>query len=421
MDTSKPGKTDDQSQKPIGRQLEFVRAIKKEGVSPATVAIIVIITAVLAFVAGTRADQYALLDGAFSESTTNTELPEDLDYMTVERVYDELRQSYDGNLTETELLDGLKIGLAESTGDPYTTYLNAEQAEQFKDDLNGTFSGIGAEIGKDGEFIIIVAPLSGFPAEEAGLKAQDIVLEIDGEDATGLSIDEAVLKIRGKAGTDVALTVFSDGERKEVSVTRQTIVVPSVETEIVDGIGILRITRFAEDTTSLANDAADQFIKAGVKGIVLDLRNNSGGFLTTAVDVSSLWLDGKEVTQQRTNNGTTKTDTYTAAPGAELGDIPTVALINQGSASASEIVAGALQDYEKATIIGETSFGKGSVQDLRELPDHGVLKVTIARWYTPNGNNIDDTGIEPDKEVEYVEAEDDSDNQLEAALDFLAN
>jgi len=417
MDISK----DENKQKPIGRRLDYLSNPKAIGVAPATVAFIVIITAIFSFVAGTRVDDYISIGGALGSSSLNEDLPADLDYSSVERVFDELKVSYDGELTTSAILDGIKKGLAESTGDPYTAYFNAEQAKEFQDDLNGTFSGIGAEIGRDGEFIIVVAPLAGFPADEAGLKPQDIIFEIDGEDAISLSIDEAVSKIRGEEGTDVVLNILRDGEQLEVTITRGTIVVPSVTSEITDeGVGVLKISRFASDTERLAKFAVNMFVDENVKGVILDLRNNSGGFLDSAVDISSLWLDGILVMQVREDNGAVVVDELMASRGADLSSFKTVVLINKGSASASEIVAGALQDHDQATIMGVTSFGKGSVQDLRELRDGGVLKVTTARWYTPNGINIDSEGIVPDIEVEYEETEDpEFDNQLQTAIDYI--
>jgi len=425
MDTFKPEEPQEVNEhrfKPIGRQLLHEKEMPKSGVALSTVAFIVILTAIFAFVAGTRADDYIsignILNG--SSSSVNAELPDDIDYSTVEEVYDSLVRQYDGALSIDSILDGLKKGLAESTGDPYTTYLNQDQAQEFTNELNGTFSGIGAEIGKQGELIIIVSPLDGFPAKEAGIKAKDIVLEIDGEDATGMSIDEAVLTIRGEAGTDVVLSILREGEQLDITVTRSTITIPSVTESIEGRIGIIRIARFAEDTERLVDAAADKFLSEGVDGVVLDMRGNSGGFLNSAVKVSGIWLDSLLVLEQREDDGMKVTQEFTANVGAKLGGLPTVVLVDGGTASASEIVAGALQDHDIATIMGEASFGKGSVQNLEELPDGGVLKVTVARWYTPSGNNIDKEGIEPDVIIEFEESDDeDSDNQLDAAVKYI--
>lgn len=374
-----------------------------------------IIIALSSFVIGNRwGDINRQLFG--DQVTVNETLPQDLDYTEVEHVYDLLRANYDGELSSEAILDGIKEGLAEASGDPYTVYLNEEESKRFKDDLNGTFTGIGAELSTQDERLIVVAPLRGFPAEAAGLKPQDIISGINGENAFGLKVEEAVEKIRGPEGTDVTLSIVRNSEQFDVTITRQKIVVPSVESEIVNGIGIITISRFAEDTVDLARQAAADFRAQNVSGVVLDLRNNTGGYLTGAVEISGLWLDGDLVVE--TKRGDQVTERSFAPKGkAVLKGIPTAVLINEGSASASEIVAGALKDHGVATIVGQTSFGKGSVQELKTVKSGGMLKVTIARWYTPSGSNIDETGIEPDKEIEITskDLEAERDPQLEAA------
>lgn len=377
-----------------------------------------LLLAMTAFVAGNRWDD---IRGAVfnNQVSVNSELPADLDYTEVEQVYDLLRVNYDGELNLDDILDGLKEGLARATGDQYTVYLNEEESTQFLNDLNGTFTGIGAELGLESDRLIIVAPLKGFPAEAAGLQAQDIITGINGEDAFGLKVEEAVTKIRGPKDTDVTLTIFRGGAEFDVTITRAEIVVPSVESEVKDGVGILTISRFAEDTVELARQAALDFKNQNVSGVVLDLRNNSGGYLNGAVDIAGIWLDEKVVVEQK--RGGQVTNSHKTSNRATLSGVPTVVLINAGSASASEIVAGALQDHKAATLIGTTSYGKGSVQELEHVRSGGTLKVTIARWFTPNGNTIDETGIKPDQEVELTDEDIESktDAQLNAALDFL--
>lgn len=387
---------------------------------PLTSAIFFGVLAVLvAFTAGTRTDLQSLLNNNPLRSE-NSSLPEDLDYTTVEHLYDELRANFDGTLTEQALLDGLKSGLVEASGDKYTVYLTEEQAKQFDSELNGTFSGIGAELGTEEGKLVIMSPMEGFPAQKAGVRAKDVIIAINDEDASGLSVEEAVLKIRGEEGTKVKLTVLRGDERLDFEIERKTITVPSVTHEILDGnIGYLRISRFADDTSQLAEAAAQDFKSKNVSSVILDLRNNSGGYLTSAVDVAGLWIENQTIVDQRENDGKDVTDTLKSGSTAPLKGIKTALLINGGSASASEIVAGALQDYKAATLIGETSFGKGSVQNLEQLKDGGVLKVTIARWYTPNGRNIDKEGIKPDIEEKYNEKADD--NQKDRALKFLKN
>lgn len=359
-------------------------------------------------------------DQVFQTSIQENRLPDDLDYSSVEHLYDALKGSYDGQLDAEALLNGLKSGLAGASGDPYTEYLTVDEAKEFNDDLSGSFTGIGAELGKDKEAIVIIAPIAGFPAEKAGLRPKDIVAEIDGESAYEISVSEAVKRIRGPKDTKVTLKVVRDGQLLTFEITRDSITIPSVTSEIIDGnIGYIKIGRFGDDTTRLSRQVAQNFKQSGVKGVILDVRSDPGGLLDAAVDVSGLWLQNKTVLQEKRDDVVVKT--FTSRGTAILAGIPTVVLINEGSASASEIVAGALKDQGAATLIGTKSFGKGSVQQLVNLPNGGVLKVTIARWFTPNGKNIDKEGIEPDQKVERSEDDfkNNRDPQKDAAVRFL--
>lgn len=361
-------------------------------------------------------------------NVSHENLPDNLSYREVEQVYDSLRTNFDGELSIEQLMDGLKDGLVQASGDPYTEYLDAEEATSFDEGLSGSFTGIGAELGKEGQFVVIVSPLSGFPAEKAGLQPRDVIAEINGENAYDISITEAVEKIRGPEGTDVTLGIVRDEtERLEITITRAEITIPSVEYEVrEDGIGVLRISRFYvnpadnADTVDLVNKAVQEFQARDVKGVILDLRGNPGGHLEAVNPIASLWVEsGKVVLDQRQAGQTV--ETITASGNTIFADMPTVVLINEGSASASEILAGALKDHDKAFIIGETSYGKGSVQQLVDFGDGSQLKVTIARWYTPSGKNIDEEGIEPDKVVELSDEDfqADRDPQLDAALEQL--
>ncbi len=349
--------------------------------------------------------------------SSNSSLPKDLNYAGVEEVYDSLRQNFDGKISVDDIYDGLKRGLTQATGDPYTTYFNPDENEEFNGEVNGTFSGIGAELLAENNVIIVTTPLSGFPAEKAGLKARDIILKIDDKDATALTVGEAVKLIRGEKGTVVKLSILRGSEQLEFSITRDTITIPSVTHKIENKIGYMQISRFGSDTYELSLEAADEFIAQGVKGIIVDVRNNPGGYLDQAVKVASLWVDkGKTVVEERRGDVTERVDR--AVGGNSLGQIKTVVLINGGSASASEILAGALKDQGKATLIGEKTFGKGSVQQVVDFSGGAALKVTIAKWYTPNGKNISKAGIEPDKEVNITaEQAAGTDSQKNAASD----
>lgn len=363
--------------------------------------------------------------GVITLGSTNTpaqkDLPQDLEYRYVEEVYDRLRANYDGELALEKLQDGLKRGLTQATGDPYTEYLNAEESKEFDNELAGSFTGIGAELSREEEQITVVSPIAGYPAEKAGLKAKDIIVEIDGKSTYDLTLSEAVKRIRGPKGTVVKLTVVRDGsEELTLEITRDNINIPSVEYEIKDGnIGYLKISRFGEDTVGLATQAAEEFKRKNVQGVVVDVRNDPGGLLDASVDVAGLWLSNKTVLTER--RGGVTVQTFTTDADAPLEGIPTVVLVNEGSASASEILAGALKDNNAATLIGQKTFGKGSVQKLQELRSGGTLKVTIARWYTPAGKNIDKEGIEPDIKVELTDDDYKAkrDPQLEMALKNL--
>lgn len=360
---------------------------------------------------------------AVLRTSENTDLPADLDYDTVEKLYDELRESYDGDLSEAELLDGLKQGLVEATGDTYTEYMDAESAKEFKAQMEGTFSGIGAELGKDEQDnLIIIAPISGAPAEAVGLRAKDIILAIDGAETSGMTTSDAVTRIRGDAGTKVKLKIARQGSDVfEVDITRADITIPSVQSKMLDNhAGLIEISRFGDDTVRLAREAANSLRTQGAQRIVLDLRGNPGGTVDSAVGVASLWLDKGEVVMKE-KRGDELVKTFDATGDPVLKGMKTVVLIDGGSASASEIVAGALRDHGAATLVGEKSYGKGSVQRVIDFSDGSLLKVTIARWYTPDDQSIDKQGLSPDTEVKL--SEDDikagRDPQLDAAQKAL--
>lgn len=350
-------------------------------------------------------------------------LPRRLDYTTVNQVYQALKDNYDGPLTTVQLEDGLKHGLAASTNDPYTEYFTPKEARDFNSQLNNSFSGIGAQLGQDSDKNLeIIAPISGLPADKAGLKAGDLITSINGASTSGISVDDAVSKIRGKKGTKVTLQVVRDKTQVlSFTITRDNITLPSVKTKILDGnIGYLQLTDFANDTAGLTQKAAGQFKKQNVKGIILDLRNNGGGYLDAAVKISSLWLpEGQNILQEK--RGGTVINSYSAQGGDELHGIPTVVLIDGGSASASEITAGALRDNNAAYVIGEKSYGKGVVQQLINFKDGSELKVTVASWYRPDGQNINHKGITPDKTVKLsdADAKAGNDTQLQAAQAYL--
>lgn len=350
-------------------------------------------------------------------------LPTSLDYSSINQVYKSLKDNYNGNLTESQLEDGLKHGLAEATQDPYTVYFTAKEAKNFNNELNNSFSGIGAQLGQDASGSLeIISPIAGLPADKAGLKPKDIIASINGVSTSGESVDDAVNKIRGPKGTTVKLEIIRNKSQDlELAITRDDISLPSVNTKVLDGnIGYVQITTFANDTTDLAQKAADTLAADHVKGIILDLRSDPGGLLDAAVNVSSLWLPrGQTILQEK--RGSTVIQSYQATGDDKLNGIPTVVLINSGSASASEITTGALHDNKAAYVIGEKSYGKGVVQSLVNFTDGSQLKVTIASWYRPDGQNINHKGITPDKTIKIsdADAQAKTDTQLQAAEAYL--
>ena len=354
----------------------------------------------------------------------NKSLPAQLDYATVNQLYTALKNNYDGSLTQAKLLDGLKGGLLQATGDPYTEYFSAASAKEFNNQLQGTFSGIGAELGQDESGNLeIIAPIDGTPASKAGLRPQDLIVSINGQSTSGVNVDEAVAKIRGPKGTQVTLKIVRNKTQElNFTITRDNITVPSVKWSIINGdVGYMQITQFTDETSGLARQAAQEFKDKGVKGVVLDLRGNPGGLVTAAVNVSSMWLpEGKTVMTERRGNTTVGTELSNGIN--PLQGVRTAVLVDGGSASASEITAGALHDNDVATIFGTQSYGKGSEQNIIQLAGGAEAKITIARWYRPNGQNIDKKGITPDHVVNVTDDQlkNKQDPQKDAAVQFVS-
>jgi carboxyl-terminal processing protease len=322
---------------------------------------------------------------------------------------------------DTELFYGALAGIISSLGDPYSVFFDPETAADFKQELEGTFSGIGAELGIKKNQLAIIAPLPDTPAERAGLKAGDQILAIDGRDTTDMALDYAVSIIRGEKGTDVTLSVWREGwdKMKDFKITRDKIEVASVKWEMKKDIAYIEINHFNEDTSRRFNQAVMDLLAKTPKGIILDLRNNPGGFLNTAVEIAGEWILNDVVVIEQKDDG--KKNEERSEGLARLQNLKTVVLVNQGSASASEIVAGALQDYGKATLVGEKTFGKGSVQNLEPLPDGSAVKITVAEWLTPKGRLIDKEGIVPDIEISLTEEDysADRDPQLDKAIEII--
>jgi len=358
--------------------------------------------------------------GAFNNGNLNVHKligGKDLDLSSLQETYGALSDNFDGKLDEQKLIEGANKGLVDAAGDQYTIFMNSKESKGFDDALTGNIGGgIGVEVGTRNNVPTVVRVLKDNPAEKAGLAVDDVIIKVNGESTKDMSLNDVVTKIRGEVDTTVKLTVNREGAEKEFSITRAQVTNPSAYGEIKNGVGVLTITRFDDNTGDLARTAAKEFKEKGVKSVVLDLRGNGGGYVTAAQAVAGIWLDKELVTSERRGGKVSEELKSTGTP--ILNGVPTVVLVNASSASASEIVAGALHDHKVATLMGETTFGKGSVQKLVNLSEGATLKVTVARWYTPAGVNISEKGITPDKVI--VRSADDinasRDPQLDAAL-----
>ena len=370
-----------------------------------------VIVAIVSFVAGARSDAlFANVASVFGVRTSN----KTIDLSSVQKTYQELIANYDGKLDTQKLIYGANRGLVEAAGDPHTAYMDPDETKEFDKSLSGQIGGgIGAEIGLRNNKPTIIKPLENSPAQKAGIKAGEAIVKVNDEASSDWSVEKVVSKIRGEVGTSVKLTLLSGSQTREVSVVRQNIVSPAVESEIDGEIGILKVNRFGDDTVSLARKYASEFVEKGVKRVILDLRNNPGGTVGAAQGLLGIWLDNQIAMTERRGSEIVKTLRTTGTP--ILGNIKTVVLINGNSASASEITAGALREYGKATLVGQKSYGKGSVQIVLGLPGGSQMKVTEARWYTPKGKNIDKTGIEPDVKVDL--SSDDVNNNVDPQMD----
>ncbi|HSK87233.1 MAG TPA: S41 family peptidase, partial [Anaerolineales bacterium] len=321
------------------------------------------------------------------------------------------------------LMQGAIRGMMDALGDQQTFYMEPQVYENETSSLQGQYEGIGAYVDTDGDYLTIVSPIEGSPADEAGLLPGDKVIAIDGEDMTGVAPEQARLKVLGPEGSKVTLTVTREGEPEplEFTITRAQIEIRSAEGRMLeDNLGYIDINTFGEQTTRELRAALDELLDQNPRGIIIDLRNNPGGYLSTAVEVSSEFIEGGVILYEEYGDG--RRDEHRALGNGQATDIPLVVLINEGSASASEILAGALQDYERATLVGVKSFGKGSVQNWVPLSNNqGAARVTIARWLTPDERLIDHIGLMPDVIVEMSpeDFESERDPQLDAAVETL--
>ena len=345
---------------------------------------------------------------------------EQANWDSLNEIYTELKSFYDGEVTEENALTGAKRGIAAALDDPYTPYLTAKEGSEFLSDLNGEINeaGVGMELTFRNNHTVVVRTLPDNPARKAGIKPGDRIMKIGDENVDGKTTEDVAKKLRGKAGDKVKVEILRGADTLTFEMTREKINNVSADISYSDKTAIISVYRFAEDTGSLVRKLAEQAKAKQVDKVILDLRNNGGGYVSAAGEMLSLWLNGgdKYMIEKSIHNDD-KTDYVPRGKNPIFKDIKTIVLINRSTASASEIVAGALKDYQKATIVGMTSFGKGVMQTMLNLSDGGKLKVTTAHWYTPNGSSINKTGIKPDVEIDRTvqDITEDKDPQLDKA------
>ncbi len=346
--------------------------------------------------------------------------PANIDFSLFWDVWNKTHTEFVGNENDQNMVYSAIQGSLSALNDPYTIFLNPEDNKRFSEEVTGIFDGIGAELSTKNGILIIVAPIDGSPAAKAGLLAGDQIAAIDGKKTDGFTTDQAVNLIRGQKGTKVTLSIVRAGNQKDYIITRDTINVKSVtyKYQTVSGqkVAIVKISQFSNDTADLMNQFADDCLKNKCQKIVLDLRNNPGGYLDSAIDVGSLFIKDGAIVKEVDKAGNRKVSNVTQP--AKLAGIPVIVLINNGSASAAEILAGAISDHKAGTLLGEKSFGKGSVQSVEDLAGGSALKVTVAKWLTPNDSAIDGVGITPQIEVKMTEDDINAgkDPQLDRAL-----
>lgn len=381
------------------------------------VLILMVVTGGLGYCWGSRQINLPLV-------TINRQLPSDkqnLDFNLFWQVYDRLNQAFFDRqaLKPQAMIYGAIKGLVTSLGDPYSVFLTPEENKDSKDDLNGSFEGVGIQLGyKNDNQLVVIAPLAGLPAETAGVKAGDLILKIDQKETAGISLPEAVKLIRGPKGSQVKLTLLHQNESQpyEVELTREMILVPSVELKINNQIAHLKLTRFGDRTNQEWDEAVNQIISQKAKGVILDLRDNPGGYLEGSVYIVSEFVNSGVVVKQETANG--QKESFSVNRQGKLLKIPLVVIVNQGSASASEIVAGALWDYNRAKIVGEKTFGKGTIQEAEDLSGGAGLHITTSHWLLPKDESIDKVGLKPDYEV-TDDPKTETDEVFEKAMEII--
>lgn len=398
------------------RSLYDASPIPERKVNLATTVIIAAVTMAIGIVVGINANNISKgVNRALGQKTATS-----VDFSSLDELYSELSANFDGDIDKTKIVEEAKRGLVNGAGDKYTYYMTKSESDEFQKELDGDVgAGIGVEIGERDGVVKVLRTTPDNPARKAGVLAGDIIYKADDEDISSLDVENVAKKLRGKEGTKVKLTVVRDGEEKSFELTRETINNVSVYSDYKDDAAIITITRFDNDTGRLAREKAQEALSRKVSKVIIDLRGNGGGYVSAAQEVASLWVEnGKLIVEQKSKKIGYNEKIYAEGGAPILNGVKTIVLTNGSTASASEIVAGALKDYGLAKLVGEKTYGKGSVQALNSLKAGEMLRVTVAKWYTPNGQNIDGEGIKPDKEVErtFEQINKEIDPQLEAAL-----
>ena len=386
-----------------------------------------ICAAILIFAAGFFVGRQTIPSIERAAGITNKEahVKESVDFEPFWKVWNLINEKYVAvdDVTAQEKVWGAIEGLTESLDDPYSVFLPPEETKLFSEMVLGSFGGVGMEIGEKEDLIVVITPLKGTPAEKAGIKSGDVILQIDTTPTTGLSVDEAVQMIRGEAGSTVVLHIGREGEEniKIVSLVREDIQIPTLETAIRDDVFIISLYNFDAFSAEEFKSAMKEFLITGKKKLIIDLRNNPGGFLEAAVDIASHFLpSGEIIVREKFDEGDTEKVHRSKGHQAIDSSVSVLVLVNKGSASASEIVAGALQEHGIAKLIGETTFGKGSVQELISVTPETSLKLTVAQWLTPQGKSISKGGLTPDIIVQADSENAQKDLQLEKAIEILS-
>ena len=354
--------------------------------------------------------------------------PAEIDFSPFWKSWEVIKSKYVSkeDLNDQDMIWGAIKGLVGSTDDPYSTFFPPQQNKIFQEDIRGNFGGVGIEIGIRNNILTVISPLKDTPAYKAGLKTNDKILKIDDKSTENISTEEAVTLIRGEIGTKVKLSIFREGKDKpfDVEITRAVINIPTLDTEIKpDGIFVIKLYNFGAQSTDLFRNALRKFVESGNNKLIIDLRGNAGGYLDASVDIASWFLPaGKTVVIEKSGSG--EENVFRSRGYDIFKNLPLVVLVNNGSASAAEILAGALQDHGLAKLVGEKTFGKGSVQELVTITTNPEtsLKITIAKWLTPNGRSISDNGLEPDFKVEITDKDTEAgkDPQMDKAIEIIS-